>query len=92
MHGSFTKHKLTFAHLLNKYTKAVPKDRSLKKELSSPPCQDKRSSPRGESSKRRGDSTTVFSPQKVYVLEICPRGYHISLYSWLIKYSFNIHG
>ena len=29
--GSFTKKKLTFAQLLNKYTKAVPKDRPLKK-------------------------------------------------------------
>ena len=29
--GSFTKQKLTFAQLLHKYTKAVPKDRPLKK-------------------------------------------------------------
>ena len=64
--GSFTKQKLTFAQLLHKYTKAVPKDRPLKKEPSSPSCQGKRSSPRGESSKRRGDSTTLFPPQKVY--------------------------
>ena len=26
------------------------------------------------------------------LLEICPRGNHISLYSWLIKCSLNIHG
>ena len=62
VHGSFTKQKLTFVQLLNKYTKAVPKDRPLKKEPSSPSRQGKRSSPRGESSKRRGDSTTVFPP------------------------------
>ena len=66
LQGSFTKQKLTFAQLLNKYTKAVPKDRPLKKEPSSPSSQGKRSSPRGESSKRRGDSTTVLPPQKVY--------------------------
>jgi hypothetical protein len=64
--GSFTKQKLTFAQLLNKYTKAAPKDWPLKKEPSSPPRQGKRSSPRGESSKYRGDSTTEFPPQKVY--------------------------
>ena len=66
MHGSFTKQKLTFAQLLNKYTKTVPKDRPLEKQPSSPPHQDKHSSPRGESSKHRGDSTTVLPPQKVY--------------------------
>ena len=65
MHGSFTKQKLTFAQLLHKYTKAVPKDRALKKGPSSSPRQGK-CSPRGESSKRRGDSTTLFPPQKVY--------------------------
>ena len=64
--GSSTKQKLTFAQLLHKYTKAVPKDRPLKKEPSSPPREGKRSSPREESSKRRGDSTTVLPPQKVY--------------------------
>ena len=63
---SFTKQKLTFAQLLNKYTKAVPKDRPIKKEPSSPSRQGKRSSPRGESSKRRGDSTIAFPSQKVY--------------------------
>ena len=26
------------------------------------------------------------------MLEICPRGNNISLYSWLIKYTLNIHG
>ena len=57
------KQKLTFDQLLNKYTKVVPKDRPLKKEPSSSPCQGKRSSPRGESSKCRGDSTRVFPPQ-----------------------------
>ena len=36
VHGSFTKQKLYFAQLLNKYTKAVPKDRPLKKEPISP--------------------------------------------------------
>ena len=64
--GSFTKQKVTFAQLLNKYTKAIPKDRPLKKESSSPPHQGKRSSTRGESSKFRGESTTVFPPHKVY--------------------------
>ena len=39
--GSSTKQKLTFAQLLHKYTKAVPKDRPLKKEPSSPPRQGK---------------------------------------------------
>ena len=68
MHGSFTKQKLTFAQLLNKYTKTVPKDRPLEKQPSSPPHQDKHSSPRGESSKHRGDSTTVLPPQKVYAV------------------------
>ena len=61
-----TKQKVTFDQLMNKYTKAVPKDRPQKKEPSSPPHQGKLSSPRGESSKRRGDSTTLFPPQKVY--------------------------
>ena len=64
--GKVEKQKLTFDQLLNKYTKAVPKDRPLKKESSSSPCQGKHSSPRRESSKRRSDSTTVFPPQKVY--------------------------
>ena len=31
MQGSFTKQKLTFVQILNKYTKVVPKDRPLKK-------------------------------------------------------------
>ena len=62
VHGSFTKQKLTFAQLLNKYTKTVPKDRPLEKQPSSTPYQGKHSSPRGESSKRRGDSTTVLPP------------------------------
>ena len=62
VHGSFTKQNLTFAQLLNKYTKTVPKDRPLEKQPSSPPRQGKHSSPRGESSKRRGDSTTVLPP------------------------------
>ena len=62
VHESFTKQKLTFAQLLNKYTKVVPKDRPLKKEPSSPPCQGKHSSPREECSKRRGDISIVFSP------------------------------
>ena len=33
-----------------------------------------------------------FPPTLEYMLEICPRGNHISLYSWLIKCTFNIHG
>ena len=66
MQEKVEKWKLTFDQLLNKYTKAVPKDRPLKKEPSSPPCQGKRSFPIGESSKHRGDSTTVFPPKKVY--------------------------
>ena len=64
--GSFTKQKLSFAQLLNKYVKAVPKDRPLKKEPSSRPRQGKRFSPKGESSKRIDDSTIVFPAQKVY--------------------------
>ena len=66
VHKKVAKQKLTFDQLLNKYTKAVRKDQPLKKEPSSPLRQDKQSSPKGESSKRRGDSTTVLPPQKVY--------------------------
>ena len=60
------KQKLTFDQLLNKYTKAVPKDRSLKKKPRSPLHQGKPAYPRGEFSKRRGDVTTLFPHQKVY--------------------------
>ena len=60
------KQKLTFDQLLNKYTKFVPKDRPLKKGPSSPPRQGERSSPKGEFTKRRSDSTTMFPPQKGY--------------------------
>ena len=60
------KHKLTFDQLFNKYTKAVPKDRSLKIKPRSPLHQGKPAYPRGEFSKRRGDVTTLFPHQKVY--------------------------
>ena len=60
------KQKLTFDQLLNKYTKAIPKDRSLKKKPRSPLHQGKPAYPRGEFSKRRGDAATLFPPQKVY--------------------------
>ena len=60
------KQKLTFDQLLNKYAKAVPKDRSLKKTPRSPLHQCKLAYPRREFSKRRGDVTTLFPPQKVY--------------------------
>ena len=84
VHGSFTKQKLTFAQLLNKYTKTVPKDRPLEKQPSSPPHQGKHSSPRGESSKHRGDSTTVLPPQKgvcYYVMGVTGIGFFLS-YMW----------
>ena len=58
------KQKITFDQLLNKYTKAVPKDRSLKKKPRSPLHQGKPAYPRGEFSKRRGDVTILFPPQK----------------------------
>ena len=61
------KQKLTFDQLLNKYKKVIPKDRPVKKILRSPLRQGKPSSPRGGSSKRRGDVTTKFPPQSVYV-------------------------
>ena len=60
------KQKLTFDQLLNKYTKAVPKDRSLKNKPRSPLHQGKPAYPRREFSKRRGDDTTLFPPQKMY--------------------------
>ena len=60
------KQKLTFDQLLNKYAKTIPKDRSLKKTPRSPLHQGKPAYPRGEFSKRRGDVTTLFPPQKVY--------------------------
>ena len=66
VHKKVAKQKLTFDQLLNKYTKAVRKDQPLKKEPSSPLRQDKQSSTKGESSKRRGDSTIVFPPQEIY--------------------------
>ena len=61
------KQKLTFDQLLNKYVKAVPKDRLLKRTPRAPLHQGKPASPRGEISKRRGDATTLFPPQK-----LCP--------------------
>ena len=66
MQEKVEKWKLTFDQLLNKYTKAILKDRALKKESSSSPRQGKRYSPRRESSKHRRDSTIMFPPQKVY--------------------------
>ena len=60
------KQKLTFDQLLKKYAKAVPKDRSLKKTPRSPLHQGKPTYSSGEFSKRRGDVTTLFPPQKVY--------------------------
>ena len=53
--------------MLNKYKKAVSKDRPVKKISRSPLRQGKPSSPRGESSKRRGDVTTKFPPQSLYI-------------------------
>ena len=51
------KQKSTFDQLLNKYTKAVPKDRPVKKISKSPWRLGKTSSPRGGFSKCRGDVT-----------------------------------
>ena len=51
---------------MNKYTKAIPKDWPLKKRPRSPPRQDMPTSPSGESSKCRGDVTTLFPPLRVY--------------------------
>ena len=65
--GGVAKHKPSFDQLLNKYTKAVAKDRPLKKISKSPPRQGKPSSPRGGSRKHRGDVTTKFPPQRVYI-------------------------
>jgi hypothetical protein len=66
--GEFAKQKPTFDPLLNKYTnqKAVPRDWPLKKRSRSPSHQNRTSSPWGESSKRKGDITTLFPSQKVY--------------------------
>jgi hypothetical protein len=60
------KQKLTFDQLLNKYARAVPKGRSLKKTPKAPLHQGKPASPRGEFSEHRGDVTTLFPLQKVY--------------------------
>ena len=59
--------KSTFDQLLSKYKKAVPKDWPVKKISRSPLRQGKPSPPRGGSSKHRGDVTTKFSPQSIYV-------------------------
>jgi hypothetical protein len=66
--GRFVKPKPTFDQLLNKYEnrKAILRDRPLKKRPRSPSRQDRPSSSRGESYKRRGDVTTLFPPQEVY--------------------------
>ena len=37
-------------------------------------------------------SPSLYSLGWIILLEICPRGNHISLYSWLIKCTLNIHG
>ena len=55
-----------FYQLLNRYAKAVPKGRSLKKTPRSPLHQCKLAYPRREFSKRRGDDITLFPSQKVY--------------------------
>ena len=54
--GGVVKQKITFDQLLNKYTKAVPKDRSLKKKPRSPLHQGKPAYPRGEFSKVRPEA------------------------------------
>jgi len=64
--GKVVNKRPTFDQLLNKYKKAVPKNRPLKKKLRSPLHQGKPASLRGEFNKRRGDVTTLFPPQKVY--------------------------
>ena len=61
------KQKPTFDQLLNKYKKDIPKDRPVKKISRSPLHQGKPSFPRGGSSKHKGDVTTKFPPQSVYV-------------------------
>ena len=62
--GKLANQKPNFGQLLNKYSKVVRNDRSLKKRPRSPPRQGAPSSPRGESSKRRGDVVTLFPPQQ----------------------------
>ena len=61
--GKIANQKPTFGQLLNMYSKAVRNDQPLKKRPRSPPCQGAPSSPRGESSKRRGDVVTLFPQQ-----------------------------
>jgi len=63
--GKLANQKPTFGQLLNKYSKAVRSDRPIKKRSRSPPRQGAPSSPRGESSKRRGDVVTLFPPQQM---------------------------
>src|SRR6185436_4374949 len=61
--GRAANQKPTFNQLLNKYTKAVQKDRPLKKRPRSPPRQNRPVSPMWESSRRRGDVVTLYPPQ-----------------------------
>ena len=63
--GKIANQKPTFGQLLNKYSKAARNDRPIKKTPRSPPCQGAPSSPRGKSSKRRGDVVTLFPPQQM---------------------------
>ena len=66
MQGRTANQKPTFDQLLNKYTKAIQKDRPLKKRPRSPPHQDRPLSPKRESSRHRGDVVTLYPPQKMY--------------------------
>ena len=60
--GRAANQKPTFNQLLNKYTKAIQKDRLLKKRPRSPSGQDRPVSQRRESSRRRGDVVTLYPP------------------------------
>ena len=64
--GRATNQKPTFNQLLNKYTKAVQNNRTLKKRPRSPLRQDRPASPRREFSRHRGDVVTLYPPQKMY--------------------------
>ena len=65
MQGRIVNQGLTFGQLLNKYTKAVQRDRPLKKRPHSPLRQGNAPSPRRESSRCQSDFPQ-FPPQKVY--------------------------
>jgi len=60
------KQKLTFDQLLNKYTKAVPKDRPLKKRPRSPLHQGKLAYPRGIQQAQRRCHHLVPSSEGVF--------------------------